>query len=132
MSLRFGLPRQRSAQIKSGRTRADPHSGSNQGENIYVGEVMKALPKAQQQKIFGKVEGELKALLPSDKRDRRTYRIVGGLDHEDGQLVVTAINPRATGGGARGRGDRGAGHLWRCAIHQPPDPGRRRHPDRVP
>ena len=58
-------------------------------EGFFVGEVIKALPQAEQQKIFGKVDGGF--LLPSDKRDRRTYRIVGGEDHEDGQLVVTAI-----------------------------------------
>lgn len=58
-------------------------------EGFFIGEVMKALPQVEQEKIFGKVGGGF--LLPSDKRDRRTYRIVGGEDHEDGQLVVTAI-----------------------------------------
>ena len=62
---------------------------ANAVDGLYRGEVMKALPEAPQQKIFGKVEGGF--LLPSDKRDRRTYRIVGGLEHEDGQLVITAI-----------------------------------------
>ena len=58
-------------------------------EGYYIGEVMKALPEVEQQKIFGKVEAGF--LLPSDKRDRHTYRITGGIDHEDGQLVVTTI-----------------------------------------
>lgn len=69
--------------------RALTRIGSANSEGVYVGEVMKALPAPNIQKIVGKVDGDF--LLPSDKRDRRTYGITGGLAHEDGQLVVTAI-----------------------------------------
>ena len=60
-----------------------------QPDGTHRAEVMKALPKPNVQKIFGKVTGHW--LLPSDKRDRKQYRIVGGLDHEDGHLVVAGI-----------------------------------------
>lgn len=69
--------------------RALTRIGSANSEGIYVGEVMKALPAPSVQKVFGKVEDGW--LLPSDKRDRKQYKIVGGLDHEDGELVVAAI-----------------------------------------
>ncbi len=69
--------------------RALTRIGSANSEGIYVGEVMKALPAPSVQKVFGKVEEGW--LLSSDKRDRKQYKIVGGLDHEGGELVVAAI-----------------------------------------
>lgn len=59
-------------------------------DGVISAEVIKALPAPTIQKIFGKIDGNW--LVPSDKRDRRQYKVVGGIDHQDGHLVVAGIS----------------------------------------
>ncbi len=60
--------------------------GTAQADGTLTATVISTLPASHAQTLVGKVEGTW--LRPADKRDRKQYRIVGGLNHEDGHLVV--------------------------------------------
>ncbi len=72
--------------------------GTAQADGTLTAAVIKALPAPRAQTLVGKVEGAW--LRPADKRDRKQYKIVGCLDHEDGHLVVARLG-RARRGASR-------------------------------
>ena len=79
-------------------TRALCQIGALQSDGTYRAKVIKALPTPSAQTIFGKVEGGW--LRPSDRRDRKQYRLVGGLDHDEGHLVAATLRGPARRGAA--------------------------------